>query len=420
MPAIVKQIISDFWYPIALPLIGVMFLDQLQGLGWAWSLAPYWICGIGIIFATRFHRSRIAFALILILIAYLSANFLFTNGAPDEGVTGQVIYPALAFLLPINFVVLAFLKERGVLTLWGGYRLSLIGNQIVFVALFASGLLGLLSVENEAALNAFWADLLHARMFAPEFDHWTYLPQPALLSTAICAVALLARYALWGTPVESGFLAAMLATMLGLHYVAEAQDAAVLFSVAGLILGATIIHDVYRMAFLDELTGLPARRALLSMLSSLSGRYTISMLDIDHFKKFNDTHGHDVGDQVLRMVANCLADVKGGGRAFRYGGEEFTIVFSSKSAADAMPYLEAVREAVAASEFVLRGDNRPKRKPKDEKKAKTQSSRNVVHVTISIGVAEKGPDHGGPDEVMKSADTALYRAKDAGRNNVSL
>ena len=99
---------------------------------------------------------------------------------------GQVIYPALAFLLPINFVVLATLKERGVLTLWGGYRLSLIGNQVFFVALFSSGLLGLLSPENEAALNAFWADLLHGRLFAPAFDHWTHLPQPALLANSFC------------------------------------------------------------------------------------------------------------------------------------------------------------------------------------------------------------------------------------------
>ncbi len=419
MPAVVRQVISDFWYPIALLAISLLFMAELADLGWAWSLAPYWICGAGIILAARFHRSRVVFALILILIAHACQFFLFHDGAPDDGPVGQIVYPALAILLPINFVILAFLRERGVLTLWGGYRLSLIANQVVVVALLASGLFGLIGNEDSAVPWPALAELLHGRIFSPDFDNWTYLPQPALIITGICGVALLARFVLRGTPVESGLLGAMLATMAALHMTAEGLNAAILFSCAGLILGASLIHDVYRMAFLDELTGLPARRALLSMLSSLSGRYTIAMLDIDHFKKFNDTHGHAVGDQVLRMVANCLAGVKGGGRAFRYGGEEFTIVFAGKNADDALVFLEVVRAQVEASEFFLRGDDRPKRKPKEPAKANSRAKPNVVQVTISIGLSEKSPDHGGPDEVMKSADQALYRAKSTGRNKVS-
>lgn len=85
------------------------------------------------------------------------------------------------------------------------------------------------------------------------------------------------------------------------------------------------------MAYQDELTSLPGRRALKEYLLKLGSEYTIAMFDIDHFKKFNDTHGHDVGDQVLRMVASKLATVSGRGKSFRYGGEEFTLVFSEKS-----------------------------------------------------------------------------------------
>ena len=81
------------------------------------------------------------------------------------------------------------------------------------------------------------------------------------------------------------------------------------------------------MAYDDELTGLPARRALNEALTRLRGVYTVAMVDIDHFKRFNDEHGHDVGDQLLRMVGARVGEVRGGGRAFRYGGEEFAVLF---------------------------------------------------------------------------------------------
>jgi len=73
-------------------------------------------------------------------------------------------------------------------------------------------------------------------------------------------------------------------------------------------------------------------------------RYVIAMLDVDHFKSFNDTYGHDVGDQVLKMVAAKINGVKGGGKPFRYGGEEFTVIFPRRRLAEAIPHLEEVRK----------------------------------------------------------------------------
>ncbi len=109
------------------------------------------------------------------------------------------------------------------------------------------------------------------------------------------------------------------------------------------------------MAFRDELTGLPARRALNEYFLRLSGPFTVAMLDVDFFKKFNDNYGHDVGDQVLKMVAARIARVRGGGRAFRYGGEEFTVVFPRRTAGEVLPHLESVRKSVEDSGFTLRG-----------------------------------------------------------------
>jgi GGDEF domain-containing protein len=141
------------------------------------------------------------------------------------------------------------------------------------------------------------------------------------------------------------------------------------------------------------------------------------MLDIDHFKKFNDRHGHDVGDQVLRMVASRLARVTGGGKAFRYGGEEFTVIFPGRHADDALVHLEELRKEVSRAEFVIRSRMRPRRRPKSPRSRRAAPQR--VSVTISIGAAWPGAHATTTDEVLKAADKALYRAKKQGRNRVS-
>ena len=110
------------------------------------------------------------------------------------------------------------------------------------------------------------------------------------------------------------------------------------------------------------------------------------MADIDFFKKLNDTYGHDIGDQVLRMVAARLQKCTGGGRAFRYGGEEFCLLFNGRKAEAAAEALELLRKSIADEPFIIRQKMRPVKKPtKSKTGAKTRQSLNV---TISIGFAE--------------------------------
>jgi diguanylate cyclase (GGDEF)-like protein len=141
------------------------------------------------------------------------------------------------------------------------------------------------------------------------------------------------------------------------------------------------------------------------------------MVDVDYFKRFNDTYGHDAGDHVLRLVAARLAQVPGGGTAYRYGGEEFALVFPGKGADECLPHLEELRQTVETSRFTMRRRFRPRNKNKVDKTRKTKEP---ITITVSIGLAERNDRNASPDQVVQAADKALYRAKEAGRNRVSI
>src|SRR5258706_15431657 len=124
-------------------------------------------------------------------------------------------------------------------------------------------------------------------------------------------------------PVETGFFWSLLAVFLWLDFASGGNAADAYVATAGLILAASLIETSYVLAYHDELTGIRGRRAFNEALLSLDQQYAIAIVDIDHFKNFNDTYGHGTGDQVLRMVATRLAEVSGGGQGFRFGGRGF-------------------------------------------------------------------------------------------------
>jgi PleD family two-component response regulator len=121
------------------------------------------------------------------------------------------------------------------------------------------------------------------------------------------------------------------------------------------------------------------------------------------------------------MVARKMMDVGGGGKAFRYGGEEFTILFSGRRAEDALPHLEELRKTIADYRLALRDGERPKDQRQGKGKRGSSTGRRedaYAAVTVSIGVAESGNELNSAAEVMKAADKALYKAKNRGRNQV--
>lgn len=165
-----------------------------------------------------------------------------------------------------------------------------------------------------------------------------------------------------------------------------------------------ILAQAHELANTDVLTFLPNRRKIISTLQEeviRSNRYgtplAVSILDIDHFKKVNDTYGHTAGDQVLRSVAACLrAQIRHPDTIGRYGGEEFLIV---------LPNSEMQAAAEQASRLC-----------QQIRKFRIDVNEHVTSVTISIGVAQFKVGQETWDELLHRADTALYHAKEKGRD----
>ena len=122
-----------------------------------------------------------------------------------------------------------------------------------------------------------------------------------------------------------------------------------------------------------------------------------------------------MGDEDLRTVAARLKDALAGAQVFRYGGEEFAVLFPGRPAEHCLPMLEAARETVAAAHFTIRRRMRPRKRP-----AKPRSRRGQLReaITVSMGLAQADRRHGSADAVIRAADQALYRAKENGRNRI--
>ncbi len=363
---------------------------------------PYVVFGLGMLLALRFQHSRLVFALLLLALAHWGLSH-----AP-EGPGGRFVFQATAALLPLNLAAVTLMTERGTLTRAGLARIAALAFQVGVIVALAR----LLPVQAAAAVG---------RAFLPlTWLAWTPLASLPVIAFAVAATFIVVGIVFQASPTGRAFLWALVATFLGVHLHQAPLATTVYLSTAGLILAVAVIETSYLMAYRDGLTGLPARRALNEALERIDGRYTVAMVDVDHFKRLNDRHGHDVGDQVLRMVASRLGQVTGGGRAFRYGGEEFAVIFPGKGAAECVPELEVLRRTIEQSKFTLR--RRLRRRSNRNARKKTASgampAASYVAVTVSMGVAEADGRHKTADDVVRAADRALYRAKESGRNRV--
>src|SRR5438105_2716579 len=271
--------------------------------------------------------------------------------------------------LPLNLTALTWLPDRG---------RPVVGWSVGLVAAEALAA-GLLAQPEAAPITG-----LLAHPFAGG-----RLPAIGLLAFSAALALAGLRLTLRPQALECGMFWALVAALLAFGAAAPAS-ASIALAGAGLVLLVSLVETSHAIAYGDELTGLPSRRALTESLLRLEGAYTIAMVDIDHFKVFNDTYGHDAGDQLLRMLGARLAEVGGGGRPFRYGGEEFAVIFSDTPLDDALPHLETLRQSIEPTGFGLRGPASVRRRDRASRAARPIHR---VSVSVSIGAAERGrPD----------------------------
>jgi diguanylate cyclase (GGDEF)-like protein len=367
----------------------------------------------GLVLAWRFHSSRIFFALLSLFLAQQAVSY-FSKGHVAASGPGSTALGAVGILLPLNFVLLSFRQEKGFT------RSSIAPPSLLLF--FQSVIVAVLCRPAPSAAAQ------HALHHAP-----ATLPFATLLAFAAAGVVLLIRLLLFHKPVEGGLLGALAASLLSLYFGGVGRIPTAYFAAASFILAIANVETSYQFAYHDELTTLPSRRAFHDALLRLEAPYSIAMVDIDHFKRCNDTYGHDTGDQVLRMVASRLARVSGGGQAYRCGGEEFAIVFPGKTTSDVMEHLETLREAIEASKLTVRGpDRRQETRGPDRRTQRARSrtrgeairqlsratSATEISVTASMGVATSRGENPSAEEVIQAGDKALYRAKAAGRNRI--
>ncbi len=357
------------------------------------------------IFAAQFNRSRytlLCFSWLILIIAnqYHLPSTLWLAENNDW----------LVLTLLVLFSFLATIKDRSLFSIHGLYRLTVLlacGFFAYIWLVFVQWLTG--EVDSST---------IYYQIISPVMP-FIELAIPG----AICGCYLLLRSLLTKDLFQTSLLITFILLIIYYYPHGEYSNGYQEYRLPWLVVMAVltiqylmaVIVDAYFLAYRDDLTALPSRRALNQYALSLGKKYTVAMLDIDHFKKFNDTYGHDIGDQVLKLVASKLAKVKGGGRVFRYGGEEFTVVFSRKNLADSIEELERLRQAIADYKIVIR---QPQRSNKKSRKQASKTITKTVGVTISIGVAEQVSKQSF-EQCLKHADQALYRAKNNGRNNVS-
>lgn len=406
------SVVSANWFRLSFPLLLLIFIasgmNNVITLTQAnldiTSKLPFvlFICAIAL--ANAFKQSRIAMVATTLLLAYWFIQSRLQS--PLSTGTTVLELSLLAFLLPIALLSVYPYKDSSLIS--RSFGLYLVTLSLIIV----------------------WCYLVLAHFYDGGFDdiNSTFLfIEPAVSRIPLIlvlymfaitlsgAILVMAKNRIIDVVIYSSILLASV-TFIFFHVPFISST---MFSLAGILLLVYLLSASYEMAFNDRLTDIPGRLALESDLKHLGRKFTIAMLDIDHFKSFNDTYGHDTGDDVLRLVASKLQQVGGRARVYRYGGEEFTVIFKGRYAEQVKEHLEALRVSIEEYEMMLRDQSaRPKDNKQGTKQRGSAKNPDSVSVTISIGVCDSQETRK-VSQVIKEADNALYKAKKAGRNRVA-
>ncbi|WP_373945077.1 GGDEF domain-containing protein [Vibrio chagasii] len=376
-----------------------------SNLGFASNL-PYILLSVAVLLCHTFRQGRMAMVSVTMLVAYLVIQVRLQT--PLSTGTTLLELSLLAALVPVTCLLVYAFPDTGV------------NSKSMF--LYALVLV----------LFMIWAQLIVSHFHAGGFESWSegllftvrdFSKLPfVLVLYSLCLVGLTAILVLvYNRSIDVVVYSAILLASSTFIFFDVQYISSTMFSLSGTLIIIYVMSASHDMAFNDQLTNIPGRHALEVDMKHLGRKYSMAMVDIDHFKKFNDTYGHDIGDDVLKLVASILKETTGGARAYRYGGEEFTIIFKGKHAEQVKDHLQALVSEVHNYDMTIRNaKERPDNHDEGiKKRGKNGQSAEVVNVSVSIGLADSTTTKH-PEEVLKLADQALYKAKKTGRNKLCI
>jgi diguanylate cyclase (GGDEF)-like protein len=401
--AIGKALFS-FFIPGSLPFLITVIIMNLNIMDRVLSdsalIYPLIVIGAGLLVGLLFKRMWLMLVILALAVADRALFYFAANTAVNmEG--GRLIYQAISFLLPFNLCVFAFMKRKGDMTwqsIWflGGILIQ--GCAVAFIYQYQS--LGFGAFLEYSSTK--WGLL-----------QGIPLSQLALFAFGIAFAYYLFLYIRTRGVIERAFCWALISIFCALGLSKIGPVSSIYFSTAGLIFVISVIENIYVEGFQDELTDLPTIKSMLGILSQLDRGYTVALIEVDHFKRLKENHGRGVSKEVLRSVGLKLTTAAGGGKPFRYGSEQFAVVFPGMFLSDALPHMEELRQTIRKPGPILIDQKSRRKKPK-----RVEVLANKIQVKVSIGVAERKDLDMTPRQAINNAEKALLTAKSEGQDRM--
>lgn len=398
--------VFDFLVPGGLIFLTALALLRPHGLpSWVQGPVqafPFIVLAFGFFFGWYLSNSRLILSLIVLALADRSLAY-FPPADPTVAPINQLIFSAVALLLPLNLMALSVMKEEALSSWRGALRLPLVLIQPVLVLWLAQP--GQAWIAQSVQQPLVW--MVNAS--------WTALPQLALVAFFGAAFLIGIRFALNRNPLDSGIFWAVMTSFVAVQGFHHGWVPTHFFSAAGLILFVTLLQAAHQEIYRDELTGVPGKLAYDQAVAGLGKKYVLAVVGIDQLKQYANQLGRPVSDQVLCLVAQKILAATGVGRVFRLAGEEFVVLFRRNAVTETLVGLGAIRKAVEVTALYLRGRDRVRERVAS---VNVKATDELLPVTVSIGVAEAGIDQSTIELVTKAAYRALYEAKGEGGNRV--
>lgn len=397
VPALIL-IASAMLLPVAADLSSLPRLGLIQ--------VPYYLLALVSLLGLFLNRSREAGAAMFLVVVYYCIQRELQ--LPLELERPGNVYFLLCLMVPIGIIALAAMPECRTLEFWG------LAALLLAPILFVIGIRVLEQVLGSGeSLNALWL---------PRSDAPTILSTQAFYLFGAAILFCLIMFIVRQNAAEAGILFSAIFAFATLNWLYIPMISTVMILAAGLALFVGVISSLLRMLYHDELTGLADRKALNKDMLRLNEGDILVMVDIDKFKNLNDSYGHDTGDEVLKLVSALIDETGERSHAYRYGGEEFTLLFRHRDPDKALAAMQSVREKIAAYPIVIRvRAQRPKKQKhgaayRNNTEAALRNKK-AIRTSVSMGaVILRAEEH--PMEALKRADEQLYKAKKTGRNRV--